>query len=378
MMEFIVNNDFFKKAILEMSKVVSPKAPLPILTGIKIVAMKDCVTLIGSNSDIVIEKVLRNTISRVKVVDVYKTGSTVVSAKLLHDIVKKFPRNIRLTANDDHLVTMESDEIITTLNGFNPDEYPPLPKVAHDHYVSVPSKDLLDIAKQTVFAVSKNEAKPILTGVHLAFQKNYLSCVATDSHRLSFRKLKITSNLQRSCIVPSKAFRELITIIGSDSTTPIDIVITDHNVVFKSLFTTLYSRLIEGNYPSVSGLLQQEHKTIMTLNTTKLLNGVDRACIFASERRNHTIHFEVKGNSNFIISSNSTEVGKIEETQKLNSISGETELNISLDGSFLIDTLKVIKEEEVRLSFSGSMRPVLIEPVGNDLHTYLISPVRSY
>lgn len=99
---------------------------------------------------------------------------------------------------------------------------------------------------------------------------------------------------------------------------------------------------------------------------------------FASEWKNNNVHLEIKNDTKIRIFSNSSEIGKIEETQNIKTINGETDLSISLDGSFLMDALKVIKEEEIRISFGGAMRPVLIEPIDNSSYFHLISPVRSY
>lgn len=119
-------------------------------------------------------------------------------------------------------------------------------------------------------------------------------------------------------------------------------------------------------------------KTIITLDTNTLLKGIGRACLFASEWRNNNVLIEILDNSMLRISSNSSELGKIEETQSIKSIRGEAGLGVSLDGSFLLDALKAIKENEVKLSFGGPMRPVLIEPSDNSSHRHLISPVRTY
>lgn len=140
---------------------------------------------------------------------------------------------------------------------------------------------------------------------------------------------------------------------------------------------SLYSRLIKGNFPNISSLISQKAKTVIFLDTRKLLEGIDRANLFASEWRNNNINLTIQ-DKKLKIASNSTEVGKIEEIQKMNKISGEEELSVTLDGSFLVDALKEIKEDEVCLSYNGTMRPVLVQPVGNSSHLHLISPIRSY
>ncbi|WP_445480633.1 hypothetical protein ACULLL_10990 [Lysinibacillus irui] len=119
-------------------------------------------------------------------------------------------------------------------------------------------------------------------------------------------------------------------------------------------------------------------QSIITLNRKQLLKGIDRACLFANEWKNNNVNLEIIDGTKIKISSNSSEIGKIEEIQPIREINGDRDLRISLDGSFLMDALKVIKEEEIKVSFGGTMRPIFIEPVDHSSSLHLISPVRSY
>ena len=377
-MEFIIDNECFHKAITDVNKAVSFKTPFPILTGIKITAFENYLILVGSNSDIVIEKVIPLTADNgVRVLDVYSTGSVVISAKYLSEIVKKLPGKIHLKVNEKRLVTIQSDEIVTNLHGFNAEEYPSIPQINEVKYIEIASVDLIEMIKQTVFAVSKSEARPVLTGVNMSFKDNQLTCVATNSQRLALRELAIESNGNGSFTVPGTSLNELIKLMSNEPGA-IHIFVINGYMVFKSKSISLYARVIEGNYPNISDLIPNNSRTIITLNTNQLLKGIDRACLFANEWKNNNVFLEIKDCSKIRISSNSSEIGKIEETQTIKAFNGDTDLSISLDGSFLMDALKVIKEEEIRISFGGPMRPILIEPIDNSSYLHLISPVRSY
>lgn len=238
-MEFIIDNKCFNKAISDVNKAVSLKTPFPILSGIKITANNNCIILVGSNSDIVIEKVIPLTIDGVKVLEVYHEGSVVISAKHLSEIVKKLPDKIHIKVSEKQLVTIQSDEIVTKVYGFNAEEYPSLPQIEEVKFIKIPSVELIDIIKQTVFAVSKSESKPVLTGVNMSFKDNHLSCVATNSHRLALRELAVESNVSGSFIVPSTSLNELIKLIDKE-TGVIHIFVTDSYIVFKSNTSSLF------------------------------------------------------------------------------------------------------------------------------------------
>lgn len=376
-MEFIIDHECFNKAISDVTKAVSLKTPFPILTGIKITAYDHCLVLVGSNSDIIIERVIPLTIDGVKVLEIYQPGSVVISAKFLSGLIKKLPNKIHLNVNEKQIVTIQSGEIVTNLNGFNSEEYPSLPPFDETDYIEIQSVALMEIIEQTVFAVAKSESRPVLTGVNMIFKVNQLTCVATNSQRLALRKYAIESSINGSFTVPGTSLSELMKLINNESGV-IQVFVIDSYMIFKSTTTLLYTRLIAGTYPNVFELLPNHSKTIITLNRKQLLKGIDRACLFANEWKNNNVNLEIIDGTKIKISSNSSEIGKIEETQPIKAINGDRDLRISLDGSFLMDALKVIKEEEIKVSFGGTMRPIFIEPVDHSSCLHLISPVRSY
>ena len=375
-MEFIIKNEYFHKAIAEVSSVVSAKTPFPILTGIKLTAGENHLTLTGSNTDIVIEKVIPATDEEAGL-EIAETGSVVVTSRYLTELIKKLPGDIHIKADEKNSMTIMSDEILTSLNGFPAEEYPALPEFEDSQGIELSSAKLIEMIKQTVFAVSKNDTRPALTGVHMNFYGKSFSCAATDSHRLAFLETGIRYSFNGSFIVPGSSLKELLKLLAHQEESKVQIFSSESYLVFKTKSIMLCSRLIEGKYPDVTGLIPKEAKTVIKLDAKKLLKGIDRACLFAHEWKNNNVFLEIKEGA-LKISSVSSAIGKIEETQPLLEIIGERELSISLDGTFLMDALKAIQEEHVLLSFSGSMRPVIIKPVSGESYIQLVSPVRSY
>lgn len=376
MLDFKINKDCFNKAVSDVSKAVSPKSLLPVLSGIRIVVNSDHIILSGSNSEIAIERVIPLTLNNYNVLDVIETGSVVLSAKHLSEIVKKLPSDIHIKMQEKQLVAIQSEEIIIHLNGFSSEEYPTLPDIDLSKHISIPSNKLLDIIDQTLFAVSKNMSRPVLTGVNITLSANEISFIATNSQRLASLKLALETRFEGSFIIPETSLRELSKLIKNE-VHMITIYFSEKYAVFKSESLTLFSNLIEGSYPNTSGLFPKEAKTIITLNTKQFLQGIDRACLFASEWRNNNVYLEIESENKIKISSYFSEIGLIEETQPIEEITGETDLKISLDASFLMDALKAIKEEEFRLSYSGSMGPILIDSINNPSYIQLISQVRT-
>ncbi|WP_455661662.1 DNA polymerase III subunit beta [Pradoshia sp.] len=374
-MQISIQKDYFKQAVQEVMYAISNKPTIPILSGIKVAVDVNGVTLTGGNSDIVIQRVIPAIVEEEVIVQVYKEGSAVVPGKYFSEIIKKLPGDIFIEADEALHVTVQSKEIITTMNGYDPEEYPALPPMDESSIVMVPGGELVEMVKQTAFAAAKAESRPVLSGVHISVQGSELALVATNAQRLALRRTFVETEWESACIVPSKTLLDLAKLLQHSSS--IKMAISDNYILFQSESLLLLSRLIEGNYPNIENLFPNEAKSVIASNRKNLLLGVDRASLFASEWRHNTISLAVKNGRQLKISSKSTAVGKIEEVQMIEMLDGEEELEIMLDGRYLLEALKAIKEEKVVLSFHGSIRPVLVQPFGDDKHLHLISPVRS-
>ncbi|ENJ6135593.1 DNA polymerase III subunit beta [Bacillus cereus] len=376
-MEFIVNHKHFTQALSEVSKAISTKAIIPILSGIKITADQSGITLIASNSNIFIEKFIPSSMDDEQITTTLQAGTIVVPAKYFIEIIKKMPSDIVIKSKNEQTITIQSEEITLNLNGFPANEFPNVPQIDDHAEIQIETKQLMDAFKQTVFAVAKNESRPVLTGVHIELDHNKLICAATDSHRLAIRETLISTNMKANCIVPSATINELLKLMNSNLEF-VSIYLSESHIIFTFGTTTLYSRLIEGKYPNISTLIPNEFQTVINMDRQRMLQGVDRSSLLASEWANNNVNLEIVNESTIQISSNASQIGKISETQQIDVIQGKKQLNISFDGRFMLDALRAIKEETVTLSFSGSMRPILIEAGTQSAAIHLISPVRAY
>ncbi|PHG52465.1 DNA polymerase III subunit beta [Bacillus toyonensis] len=376
-MEFIANHKHITQALSEVSKAISTKVLIPILSGIKITADQSGITLIASNSNVFIKKFIPNSIEDEQIATILQAGTIVVPAKYFIEIIKKMPSDIVIKSKNEQIITIQSEEITLNLNGLPANEFPNVPLIEDHAEIQVETEQLIEVFKQTVFAVAKNESRPVLTGVHIELDHNKLVCAATDSHRLAIRETLISSDAKANCIVPSATISELLKLMNSH-TEFVYIYLSDSHVIFTFGTTTLYSRLIEGKYPNISNLIPNEFQTVINVERKKILQGVDRSSLLASEWANNNVNLEIINESTIKISSNASQIGKIAETQQVDAIQGEKQLNISFDGRFMVDALRAIKEEMVTLSFGGSMRPILIEAGEQSAAVHLISPVRAY
>ncbi|KZE68994.1 hypothetical protein AWM68_01630 [Fictibacillus phosphorivorans] len=376
-LKFTINHHIFSKALSDVGKAVTQKSLIPIFSGIKIIAEDDGITLIGTNTDIIIEKFI--SISEVdnNGLHIKQTGSAVVSAKSFTELIRKLPEPIQVEAINHQTIKIKSGDIFTQFNGFPAEEYPTLPVIDQSNTIHMDAEDLIDAIKQTVFATAKNETRPVLTGIHFTFSSNKFMAVATDSQRLASIVKEINTTGETSFIVPSSSLNELVKQI-SDYSGAVEIHSADGYILFKTEKVSLYSRLISGTYPNTSKLIPTEQSTTLFLDRESLVKGIDRACLFAGEWKNNNITLTIQDNK-LCISSGSSEIGSIQELQKIKDIDGDFDLKISIDGYFLMDAIKMIKDEDIKMKFNGTMRPIVIESTrGKSSYLHLISPVRSY
>ncbi len=379
MMKIKIDREALVQSVQDVMKAVSPRTTIPILTGIKIAATPQGVTLTGSDSDISIESFIPTEEEDKVLVEVIETGSIVLQARFFSEIVKKLPENtIEIEVQPNFLTVIRSGKAEFSLNGLDAEEYPRLPQIEEENVFKIPTDLLKTIIRQTVFAVSTSETRPILTGVNWRIENGELICTATDSHRLALRKAKIETENQQSynVVIPGKSLNELSKILD-DSNDPVDIVITANQILFKTKHLLFFSRLLDGNYPETTRLIPTDSKTDIIVNAKEFLQAIDRASLLAREGRNNVVKLTTLNDGIIEISSISPEIGKVTEEIQSESIEGE-ELKISFSAKYMMDALKALDGTDIQISFTGAMRPFLLRPLHSDSMLQLILPVRTY
>ncbi|WP_242270000.1 DNA polymerase III subunit beta [Bacillus cereus group sp. BfR-BA-01408] len=379
-MRFTIQKDYLVRSVQDVMKAVSSRTTIPILTGIKVVATEEGVTLTGSDADISIESFIPVEENGKEIVEVKQSGSIVLQAKYFSEIVKKLPKETVEISVENHLMTkITSGKSEFNLNGLDSAEYPLLPQIEEHHVFKIPTDLLKHMIRQTVFAVSTSETRPILTGVNWKVYNSELTGIATDSHRLALRKAKIegiADEFQANVVIPGKSLNELSKILD-ESEEMVDIVITEHQVLFRTKHLLFFSRLLEGNYPDTTRLIPAESKTDIFVNTKEFLQAIDRASLLARDGRNNVVKLSTLEQAMLEISSNSPEIGKVVEEVQCEKVDGE-ELKISFSAKYMMDALKALDSTEIKISFTGAMRPFLIRTVNDESIIQLILPVRTY
>ncbi|MEI5908404.1 DNA polymerase III subunit beta [Bacillus spongiae] len=378
-MKFAIQRDYLVRSVQDVMKAVTSRTTIPILTGIKIITTEKGVTLTGSDSDISIESLIPVEEDGKSVVDIHQQGGVVLQAKFFSEIVKKLPsETIEIEVVNSFQTVIRSGKAEFKLNGLDPEEYPHLPQIEEENVFKIPTDLLKTMIRQTFFAVSTSETRPILTGVNWRVEDGKLICTATDSHRLAMRTAAIESEstAHYNVVIPGKSLSELSKILD-DSSEAVDIVITENQILFKTKHLLFFSRLLEGNYPDTTRLIPTDTKTELQLTTKDFLQSIDRASLLAREGRNNVVKLSTLESGIVEVSSNSPEIGNVIEQVQSGNIEGE-DLKISFSAKYMMDALKALEGSEIHIQFTGAMRPFVIRPMHDDSILQLILPVRTY
>lgn len=380
-MNFTINRSAFISQLNNVLRAISSKTTIPILTGLKMVVNEDNIVLTGSNSDITIESVI-NANDADNDLTIEETGAIVLPARFFSDIVKKLPdKKVTIEVTSGFQADITSGSAKFQINGQDAENFPHLPEIETNKSVTLPNDILKEVIRQTVIAVSKQESRPILAGVHMMLKDGVLTAVATDSHRLAQRKVvleNIDNGIDFDVIIPGKSMEELSGMI-SDVHEDVQMQVTENQVLSIFGNTHFYSRLLEGNYPETSQLIPQTADTTVELEAGTFLSSIERASLLSHESRNDVVKLSLKPSENLVrISGDSPDIGTVEEEVVTSALDGN-DLEISFNPNYMKDALRSFGQATIKISFTSPLRPFTLVPTEDQENfVHLITPVRTF
>ncbi|MDC2841254.1 DNA polymerase III subunit beta [Limosilactobacillus mucosae] len=379
-MKFTINRPAFINQLNNVLRAISSKTTIPILTGLKMVVTDHSVILTGSDADITIESTLEAADSNYGL-SIEEPGAIVLPARFFNEVIKKLPdKQATIEVFNGLQVRITSGTAEFTINGQDANNYPHLPEVESENTVELASDMLREVIDQTRIAVSKQESRPILTGIHVMLNNSILTAVATDSHRLAQRKVELpeTAGLDFDIVLPGVSMTELAKMI-SDEKDGVKMQITENQALFIFGNTHFYSRLLEGNYPETSRLIPETSDTRLEITASDLLASIERASLLSHESRNNVVKLTVNPENKIAtVSGTSADVGNVEEEINADQIVGNP-LEISFNPDYMRDALKSFGQTKILISFTTALRPFTLVPTEEKANfVQLITPVRTY
>ena len=366
-MKFTCSQQQLSRAINTVSKAVTARTTIPILKGILIKVTKDGILyLSASDLDLSIEKKIN--------VHTEEEGSVVVLSKLFGDIIRKLPNeNIEIEKIEENNINIKCSSSEFTIVGLPPDEFPNIGEIESNYRILLNKDIFKEMIKKTVFAASIDESKGIIVGALIEIEEDSINMVALDGFRMAVAREKIINKEAKKIIVSAKILNEINKIISeSEEGENIELILDNKKAVILLESTKIVLRLLDGEFIKYRDITPKEFKTNVVLNKTDFTESVERASLLAKEGKNNLIKLAILEN-NMIITSKSEE-GNVKENVII-SKAGEN-LEIGFNSKYLLDALKAINTEEIKIELNTSISPCLIKPIEGNEYEYLILPVR--
>ena len=372
-MKFTIEKNVLLNALVNTVKALSQKVTIPVLNGIKFDLTKKGLEVLASDSELTIKVV----IPEKEIKKIEKEGSAIIQSRNLIEIIKKMPSediNFEFLENKIRIYTKTNEFFI---NCYPIEDYPNFKLEENKKNIKVKSTDLKDIIFKTSYAMSNQELRPLLTGLNLKIVGNILECIATDSYRLSKKSINIDDTLEESIniVIPGRTVNELEKILEEDDEEVILNIFSNKILfVYKNIYVE--STLLSGTYPETSHFIPTDFAYMIDLDLNIFYDAIDRATLLASNKEKNIIKLNIN-KKEMIISSVASEIGKTEEKIVIDSNKVES-LEISVSSKYLMDALKVIKEEKILLLLNSDDKPIIIKPIKEEGLTKLVLPIKSF
>lgn len=371
-MKLIIKKTILLENLVNTSKAISSKNLIPILTGIKFDLKEDGLYLSASDSDISI----RTFIPKDNITEIITTGSVVISGKYIVEIIKKLPdKDIVIEVVDGYNTIIQTDGSEFNLNGIDPNEFPNLDLEETKNPIVLNPVIFKTIINQTFFATSLSETRPLLTGINFKLNGHMLEVIATDSYRLARKEIDLKESYENefNLVIPGKNLVELARILEDDEEN-VYLHIFNNKVLFKYKNLIFLSRLISGTYPVSSNIIPNDFRIDIECNYNDLYDMIDRASLLTSDKDKNTIKLELS-NKELIISSNSPEIGKVEE--KIN-IDNDSTISISFSSKYMLEAIKSFNSEKVHLLMNNDNSPIIVKSDEECSLIQLVLPIKTY
>ena len=373
-MNFKISKSVLYDSLQLVSKAITSNSPLPALSGIKIDVETDKIVLTGSDAKVSIKKTLDNNKYEDLNLVVIEEGSIVIEARYLLEIVRKIDSNeISFEIVDGSLIKIVGRQTEYKINGMRSSDYPSIDFSKTGTHFIMSSLVLKNIIGETKFAASDKETRPILTGINFKAHDHVLECVATDSYRLAKKTVNLDTELNINVTIPSKSLQEIARAI--ETNVVINVALNEKKAPFYIDNTLIQTSLIDGAYPETNRLIPTTFTNVLTVESRDLINAIDRA-VFIKNEGVSIVKLDLK-QEEIVISSKSQEVGSLQEVLNVESYTGN-DFNISFSGNYMLDAIKYIGTNKVRINFAGEMKPFIIDNEEDPTILQLVLPVRTY
>jgi DNA polymerase III subunit beta len=367
-MKFTISREKLQEGLQAVTAAVPAKTTLPVLANLLVETTDRGIRFSATDLDIAVSTEVS--------ADVETPGAITIPAKKLSEIARELPPSpVKITASGEQRVTIECGRSKFKLLGLPRDEFPTFPSVRFNDSWRVKSGELQKLISHTAFAVSTEESRPILNGVLWELREERMRMVATNGHRLAKMELPVeaSSAPPGDLIVPPKALEQIRRLFPAEE--ELEIARGDNHLGFRSPFTSVFTRLVEGPYPNYEQVIPKDNDRYALADKAALTSALKRMSVIASDQ---THRIKMSFNTGMLKFSVTTpDLGEASDELPVN-YTGD-QLDIGFNATYLLEILRYMPTEQVRLTFKAPERAATIEPEGWDdpaKYLCLVMPLR--
>lgn len=366
-MHIRIERDTFVEILGPVQSVVEAKKTLPILSHVLIEATPEGLSLFGTDLDVGLQTQLA--------MEVLRPGAVAVSARKLYEIARELPAApVEIQVDADLRVDISCQRSSFRLKGLPRDEFPAVPKLAHQTDICIEAPLFRDMLRKTLFAVSSDQTRYALTGVMVQVQAQHISVVGTDGHRLALVRIPRPAEsgaLTLEALVPRKAMAE-IQKLGRGEGGPVRIWLAENQFIFQQESTALIARLIDGQFPNYEQVVPAAAAPAITLDREALYGALRRTSAIGGERTTPTEFDFQDGRAR--ISCINVDLGEAHE--EIPADHAGAPLRVGFNARYILDFLGAVDAERVTLQLTDPLSPSVFRAAGDDSYSCVIMPMR--
>ncbi len=377
-MRAVCNTEMFGKKLALVSRGVSTRSTIQLLGGILLEASADAGELRLSATDMEIS------IQTTSPAEVGEEGRVVVPARIFNDVVRSLPGGEISLVHDrsEGVVRLSSRENEYQIRAYAAEDFPNLPSFDERSAFKMSAEVIVETVEKVSKSYSRDETRPVLTGILVSFEESRVKMVTTDSYRLSIKETELATNGfdgERQAIIPARAMQEVSRISSASGEEGVEVILSENQALFRIGDVLFGTRLIEGNFPEYRRLLPNVFEREISVDREELIGTLRRVNLFA-QRQTPPVPVSLAFTEGAVeVSVRNGEVGEAREKLPSNA-AGEEEFRISFNPTYLIDGVTAVDSEKVRFKLNESLKPGLIVPDTEDEDEpdflYLIMPMR--
>jgi DNA polymerase III subunit beta len=379
-MRAVCNTDQFGRKLALVSRGVSARSTIQLLGGILLEANEDFVRLSATDMEL--------SIQTTSPAEVEEEGRVVIPARIFNDVVRSLPSGELTLAHDrsEGVVRLSARENEYRIRAYAAEDFPQLPKFDEGAAFKMSGEALVETVEKVSRSYSRDETRPVLTGILISFEESRVRMVTTDSYRLSIKETELATTFDgsREAIIPARAMQEVSRIYSSSDEEQVEVVLSENQALFRIGDVLFGTRLIEGNFPEYKRLLPNTFEREISVRREDLIDTLRRVNLFA-QRQTPPVPVTLDFSEGAVeVMVRNGEVGEARERLPASSASDE-EFHISFNPGYLLDGVSAVDSEKILFKLNESLKPGLVVPDtstddgsdgGEPDFLYLIMPMR--